>query len=69
MSPQRQCMICKVASEEFLVVAHSFRYSQAYSNKLFFGVVDFDEGTDVFNIVSDSDFNIEKYSTLFIIIF
>lgn len=52
MAPQRQCVICRYASEEFQIVANSFRYSQAYSNKLFFGVVDFDEGTDVFNIVS-----------------
>ncbi|KAK6620474.1 hypothetical protein RUM44_006875 [Polyplax serrata] len=51
MAPQRQCVICRYASEEFQIVANSFRYSQAYSNKLFFGVVDFDEGTDVFNIM------------------
>jgi len=52
MAQQRQCMICRVASDEFHIVANSFRYSQAYSNKLFFGVVDFDEGSDIFNLVS-----------------
>jgi len=29
-------------------VANSYRYSQFFSNKLFFAMVDFDEGTDVF---------------------
>lgn len=51
MAPQRQCIICRIANEEYQIVANSFRYSQAYSHKLFFGLVDFDEGTDVFNIV------------------
>jgi len=30
------------------LVANSYRYSQFYSNKLFFAMVDFDEGPDVF---------------------
>lgn len=51
MAPQRQCVICKHASDEFTIVANSFRYSQSYSNKLFFGVVDFDEGSDIFQLV------------------
>lgn len=51
MAPQRQCVVCKHASDEFTIVANSFRYSQAYSNKLFFAVVDFDEGSDVFQLV------------------
>ena len=29
-------------------MANSYRYSQFFSNKLFFAMVDFDEGTDVF---------------------
>jgi len=33
------------------VVANSYRYSQHYSNKLFFAMVDFDEGPDVFQIM------------------
>ncbi|XP_064481226.1 tumor suppressor candidate 3-like isoform X2 [Ornithodoros turicata] len=48
LSPQRHCSICRQANEEFQIVANSWRYSQAYSNKLFFGLVDYDEGSDVF---------------------
>lgn len=51
MAPQRQCIVCRHATDEFTIVANSFRYSQAYSNKLFFAVVDFDEGSDVFQMV------------------
>ncbi|XP_065158987.1 tumor suppressor candidate 3 isoform X2 [Atheta coriaria] len=51
MAPQRQCGVCKHANDEFGIVANSFRYSQAYSNKLFFAVVDFDEGSDVFQMM------------------
>ena len=50
LSAQRQCAICKQASEEYQVVANSYRYSQHYSNKLFFAMVDFDEGPDVFQV-------------------
>lgn len=52
MAPQRQCVVCKHASDEFTIVANSFRYSPSYSNKLFFAIVDFDEGSDVFQLVS-----------------
>ncbi|CAF0887568.1 unnamed protein product [Didymodactylos carnosus] len=48
LSPQRQCAICKQAHDEFQVVAQSWRYSSAFSNKIFFAMVDFDEGSDVF---------------------
>ncbi|XP_028131470.1 tumor suppressor candidate 3 [Diabrotica virgifera virgifera] len=51
MAPQRQCQVCRHASEEFAIVANSYRYSQSYSNKLFFAVVDFDEGSDVFQML------------------
>ncbi|KAJ8970230.1 hypothetical protein NQ317_015670 [Molorchus minor] len=51
MAPQRQCQVCRHASDEFTIVANSFRYSQAHSNKLFFAVVDFDEGSDVFQML------------------
>ncbi|XP_075212414.1 oligosaccharide transferase gamma subunit [Lycorma delicatula] len=51
MTPQRQCSICRQANDEYLVVANSFRYSQAYSNKLFFAMVDFDEGSEVFQML------------------
>jgi len=48
MAPQRQCAICRQAHDEFQIVANSYRYSQTYSNKLFFAMVDFDEASDVF---------------------
>lgn len=48
MQPARQCVICRHAYDEYLIVANSYRYSQAYTNKLFFAMIDFDEGSDVF---------------------
>jgi len=51
LSAQRQCAICKQASAEYELVANSYRYSQFYSNKMFFAMVDFDEGPDVFQIM------------------
>ena len=50
LSAQRQCAICKQASEEYQIVANSYRYSQQYSDNLFFAMVDFDEGPDVFQV-------------------
>lgn len=41
------------AHDEFQLVANSWRYSQGYSNKLYFTLVDFDEGPDVFQQVSN----------------
>ena len=43
---------CRHAYEEFQIVANSWRYSQHYSNRLFFALVDYDEGSDVFSSVS-----------------
>lgn len=48
LQPNRQCTICKEANTEYHIIANSWRYSQAYSSKLFFAMVDFDEGSDVF---------------------
>lgn len=42
-------------------MANSFRYSQAYSNKLFFALVDFDEGSEVFQMVSDESTNLSYF--------
>lgn len=39
------------ADEEFQVLANSWRYSSAFTNKVFFSSVDFDEGSDVFQMV------------------
>ncbi|XP_043266906.1 tumor suppressor candidate 3 [Venturia canescens] len=51
MAPRRKCQICPYANDGFTIVAHSFRYSDVYSNKLFFATVDFDEATDVFQML------------------
>lgn len=51
MAAQRQCHICRHANDEFVIIANSYRLSQAQSNKLFFASVDFDEGSDVFQMM------------------
>ncbi|XP_032832867.2 dolichyl-diphosphooligosaccharide--protein glycosyltransferase subunit TUSC3-like [Petromyzon marinus] len=48
LEPQRQCGVCKHANEEFQILANSWRYSGSYSSRLYFAMVDFDEGSDVF---------------------
>ncbi|OQR80256.1 tumor suppressor candidate 3-like [Tropilaelaps mercedesae] len=48
LSPMRSCAICRQANEEFSIVANSWRYSNSFTNKLFFAMVDFDEGQEVF---------------------
>ena len=45
-------LIFRQANDEFQIVANSYRYSQQYSNQMFFAMVDFDEGSDVFTSVS-----------------
>lgn len=45
----RQCQICRQAHDEYVIVANSWRYSNAQSNRIFFAMVDYDEGSDVFN--------------------
>ncbi|KAL7981937.1 hypothetical protein Chor_000994, partial [Crotalus horridus] len=42
------CFTFRQANEEYQVLANSWRYSSAFSNKLFFTLVDYDEGADVF---------------------
>jgi len=49
LQAQRQCSVCRQASDEFQIVANSWRYSNQFSNKLFFAMVDYDEGSDVFS--------------------
>ncbi|ESO98127.1 hypothetical protein LOTGIDRAFT_239089 [Lottia gigantea] len=48
LQAKRQCSVCKQANEEYIIVANSWRYSQQFSNKLFFTMVDYDEGPEVF---------------------
>ncbi|XP_030223935.1 dolichyl-diphosphooligosaccharide--protein glycosyltransferase subunit MAGT1 isoform X1 [Gadus morhua] len=52
LQPQRQCGVCRQADEEFHILANSWRYSSAFTNKVFFASVDFDEGSDVFQMLS-----------------
>uniref|UniRef100_A0A1A8QZP8 Dolichyl-diphosphooligosaccharide--protein glycosyltransferase subunit MAGT1 n=1 Tax=Nothobranchius rachovii TaxID=451742 RepID=A0A1A8QZP8_9TELE len=52
LQPQRQCGVCRQADEEFQVLANSWRYSSAFTNKIFFASVDFDEGSDVFQMLN-----------------
>ena len=42
---------CRQADEEFQILANSWRYSSAFTNRIFFAMVDFDEGSDVFQMV------------------
>lgn len=51
LAPSRQCQICRHAHDEFTIAANSYRFSPVYSNKLFFAMVDFDEGSDVFQML------------------
>lgn len=48
---QDSSLSSRQADEEFQVLANSWRYSSAFTNKVFFGSVDFDEGSDVFQMV------------------
>lgn len=44
-------MLYRQADEEYQILANSWRYSSAFTNKIFFAMVDFDEGSDVFQMV------------------
>lgn len=45
--------IFRHASDEFMIVANSYRYSHRLTESpLYFGIVDFDEGSDIFQLVS-----------------
>lgn len=39
------------ADEEYQILANSWRFSSAFTNRIFFAMVDFDEGADVFQMV------------------
>ena len=52
LNPKRGCSVCQEASDEFTILANSYRFSAVYSNSLFFGMVDFDDGSEVFQSVS-----------------
>lgn len=44
--------VYRQADEEYQILANSWRYSSAFTNKIFFAMVDFDEGADVFQMVT-----------------
>jgi oligosaccharyltransferase complex subunit gamma len=44
LKPQRRCTICQEAKGEFDIVANSYRVSSEFSSKLFFVMIDIDEG-------------------------
>lgn len=48
MEPHRQCSICSVVHDEFLIAAKSFQLMHGISDKLFFGIIDFDDGSEIF---------------------
>ncbi|KFP83268.1 Magnesium transporter protein 1, partial [Acanthisitta chloris] len=52
LQPHRQCVVCKQADEEYQILANSWRYSGAFTNRIFFAMVDFDEGSDVFQMLN-----------------
>lgn len=43
----RLCVTCKLALQEFQILADSWQFSSAFSNKVFFAMVDFDESPEV----------------------
>lgn len=51
LSSSRGCLICRQANDEFAHLVISYRHSQFPANKVFFGLVDFDEGSDIFQSV------------------
>jgi len=48
LSPSRGCQICAITSQEFHTVANSYVFFNSHDTNLFFAMVDFDEGPDVF---------------------
>lgn len=48
LEPHRQCSICSAVYDEFVITAKSFQLTYELSDRLFFGVIDFDEGSEIF---------------------
>jgi hypothetical protein len=49
LQSHRQCGACRDANSEFEVLADSWRFSEKFKGSLFFAMVDYDDGPDVFN--------------------
>jgi len=47
-APHRGCSICRQATEEFTIVANSWPYLAAQSNRLYFAIADFDDSAEAF---------------------
>ena len=54
LTPSRQCQVCRQAYDEFVITANSWRYNNnnQQSPVIYFAMVDYDEGSDVFNLLS-----------------
>lgn len=48
LNPQRKCGVCQEASEEYKILANSYRLSSSFSNKVFFAMLDYDDGQEIF---------------------
>lgn len=48
LEPHRQCSICSAVYDEFVITAKSFQLSYGLSDRLFFGIIDFDDGSEIF---------------------
>lgn len=48
LEPHRQCSICGAVNDEFLITAKSFHMTYGLSDKLFFGMIDYDDGSEIF---------------------
>nr|CAD2173681.1 unnamed protein product [Meloidogyne enterolobii] len=51
-SPNMNCPICKPAYEEFLIMANSYRYTFLNNKALYFGVVDYENAPQIFNLLN-----------------
>jgi len=49
LNPQRRCTVCHEANDEYTILANSYRFSSSFSNELFFGVLDYDDGQEAFH--------------------
>lgn len=45
------CVICQPAAEEFQILANSWQFSNAFGNKVFFAMVDFEESPEIFKML------------------
>ena len=59
-------IIFRQAHDEYTILANSWRYSQQFSNRLFFAMVDFDEGSDIFQQVGQKNSGTGRYTIILI---